>query len=277
MPDYLKDPILLQQKARSPFVFLERGHLKVEDHCLLLVQETAETEIPVGAVSCIMIEPGVTVTHEAVKLAAEHGTLLVWVGEAGVRVYSAGEPGGKHAQRMLHQARMYFDESARMKAARRLYRLMFDEEMPETRSIDKLRGIEGAKVKVLYHKIAEEYGVEWKGRARSATALQDAIGFAASCLYGLCEAVILSAGFSPAIGIVHSGDARSLVYDLADTINFKSVIPLAFSTYSESDIDTGNRVRRSCRDFFREQNIAELLFHNLYVVEGIDVDSYSTK
>lgn len=273
MSDYLGDVVTLQHKARASFISIDRGILRVEDHCLLLVKENEEIEIPVAMVSTILIEPGVSVTHEAVKLAAENNTLLVWVGEAGVRVYSAGEPGGKSAERLIQQVSVHLDQSKRMMAAQRLYALMFDELMPETRSIDKLRGNEGARVKKLYAEIAKSFDVEWSGRENSDESLKDALGFATSCLYGLCEAVILSAGYSPAIGIVHSGNARSLVFDLADTVKFKSVVPAAFEVFKESPVDVRNRVRHRCRDLFREQKMAELLFQNLFFIFGEDVDS----
>ena len=276
MPDYIGESVILQHKARAPFLSIERGYLRVEDHCLLLVNEGEELEIPVAMVSAILIEPGVTVTHEAVKLAAECGTLLMWVGEAGVRVYSSGQPGGKHAERLIQQVSLHLDENRRLCAAKRLYKLMFDEEMPETRSIEKLRGLEGSKIKLIYREIASAYGVEWTGRGNADVALKDAMGFATSCLYGLSEAVILAAGYSPAIGIVHCGDVRSMVYDLADTVKFKTVIPAAFEIFNESAIDTGNRVRRRCRDIFREQHTSEVLFDNLFHILENDVDRTST-
>lgn len=124
MPDYLEDAMLLPHKERSPFLVIERGHLRSDDHCLLLVREDDEIEIPVAMISSILIEPGVTVTHEAVKLAAEHGTLLMWTGEAGVRVYSAGMPGGKHAVRLVQQVMLHLNPIARIEAARCLYRLL---------------------------------------------------------------------------------------------------------------------------------------------------------
>lgn len=275
MPDYLGDVTLLPHRERSPFLVVERGRLQAEDHCILLIREEDEIEIPVAMFSSILIEPVVTVTHEAVKLAAEHGTLLVWTGEAGVRVYSAGMPGGKHAGRLVQQVKIHVNSVARMDAAKRLYSLMFAEGMPDTRSIDKLRGVEGSRVKNLYQQIAKDKGVDWSGRSNAATALQDAIGFATSCLYGLSEAVILAAGYSPAIGIVHSGYPRSMVFDLADTVKFRTVIPAAFEIYRESDIDTRNRVRRRCRDLFREQKTAESLFDNLFEILGRDVDCSS--
>lgn len=227
-------------------------------------------------VSAVLLEPGVSVTHEAVKLAAEHDVLLLWVGEAGVRVYSAGLPGGKHAQRIVRQVMQHIDPIERMNAAQRLYQLMFNEAMPKTRSLDKLRGIEGAKVKAIYTKLAAQSGIAWVGRDNADPALKDALGIATSCLYGLAEAVILTTGFSPAIGIIHSGDPRSLVYDLADTIKFSTVVPAAFEVFSTSATDTRNRVRRACRDMFREEGTAIRLFDNLYEMLGSDVVGHST-
>ena len=163
---------------------------------------------------------------------------------------------------------MHVDPDLRMDAAQRVYRLMFGETLQETRSLEKLRGIEGAKVKSWYQRIAEQNNVEWIGRLAAPKPLQDALGFATSCLYGLSEAVVLAAGYSPAIGIIHSGDPRSFVFDLADTVKFKTVVPAAFEVFSESDMDTANRVRRRCRDLFREQRTAETLFENLFEIMG---------
>lgn len=266
--DYLDDPLLLPHRVRSPFVAIERGRLCSDGHCLTLYRDSEVLEIPVAAVSVVLIEPGVTVTHQAIKLAAEHGTLLMWVGEAGIRVYSCGQPGGRVAKRLLHQAKLHLNDSERLLAADRLYRLMFDEPMPATRSVDKLRGIEGARVKALYKAIAAHVGVQWESKEQAPESLRSALGFATSCLYGVAEAVILAKGYSPAIGIIHSGDARSLVYDLADTVKFKTVIPLAFEIWAQGEIDIGGRVRRACRDLFREMQIAVLLFNNLEAIMG---------
>jgi CRISPR-associated protein Cas1 len=54
-----------------------------------------------AGVVCLMLEPGTRVSHAAVALAARAGTLLIWVGEAGVRLYAAGQPGGARADRLL--------------------------------------------------------------------------------------------------------------------------------------------------------------------------------
>ncbi|KAB2839356.1 MAG: hypothetical protein F9K47_16090 [Burkholderiales bacterium] len=171
-------------RHRVPFVVLDRGHLCADSHCLLLRREDGEVEVPVAAISVVLIEPGVTVTHEAIRLAADHGTLLLWVGEAGVRLYSVGMPGGKQPLRLVEQVQIIADPIRRLAAAQRLYRSMFDEDLPPTRSIDKLRGMEGARVRQLYQEIAARFGVPWVARAESPSQLRDALGFATSCLYG---------------------------------------------------------------------------------------------
>lgn len=87
-----------------------------------------------------MLEPGTRVSHAACALAARVGTLLVWVGEAGVRLYSAGQPGGARADRLLYQARLALDADLRLKVVRKMYELRFGERPPERRSVDQLRG-----------------------------------------------------------------------------------------------------------------------------------------
>lgn len=260
--------MLLPHRARSPFIWIERGKVCADSYGLIIKDHGGEVEIPVAAVSTLVLEPGVTITHEAVKLASEHQTLIVWVGEAGVRIYSCGNLGGAEPKRLLQQAQMHLDINRRLECAGKLYRLMFDDPMPSTRSIDKLRGVEGARVKAIYQDIASKHGVTWEGRDKSQKSLQVALGFATSCLYGLSEVVIHAKGYSPALGVVHAGDARSLVYDLADTVKFKTVVPAAFSVWKEGEKDIGNRVRRRCRDIFRECRMADNLFRNLEYIMG---------
>ena len=108
------------------------------------------THIPVGGVACIMLEPGTRVSHAAAALAARVGTLLVWVGEAGVRLYASGQPGGARSDRLLYQAKLALDDTARLKVVRKMYEFRFGEKSPERRSIEQLRGIEGARVRKMY-------------------------------------------------------------------------------------------------------------------------------
>lgn len=243
---------------------LDKGVLRVDGHALLLVQEDGNIEIPASLVSCLMLGPGLSVSHEAVKLAGENGILMLWVGEGCTRLYAVAN--GLHKpERMLAQASIHSDMRRRIQAAGRLYGLMFGEQMPPSFSIEKLRGIEGAKVRAIYQSLAKEYGVEWTGRAAK-TSLNECIGYATSCLYAASEVAILATGYTPAIGVVHSGDPRSLVYDLADTVKFSTVVPLAFKVASESPSNVNMAIRHACRDLFVKDHIVETLFGNLETI-----------
>lgn len=265
----LKPPRPLPVKDRSSLVFIEKGRIDVLDGAFVVVDETGiRTHIPVGGFVCLMLEPGTRVSHAAVALAARAGTLLVWVGEAGVRVYAAGQPGGARADRLLWQARLALDEDARLKVVRKMFEMRFGEPAPERRSVDQLRGIEGVRVRRMYELLAKHHGVGWKRRNYdrsdwNATDIPNrCLSAATSCLYGLGEAAVLAAGYAPAIGFLHSGKPLSFVYDVADVFKFETVVPAAFRIAAR--VDKGGiaggiegAVRRECRDIFRRTNLLE--------------------
>lgn len=199
-------------KDRTSMVFLQYGQIDVIDGAFVLVDKTGiRTHIPLGSVACIMLEPGTRVSHAAVRLAATAGTLLVWVGEAGVRLYASGQPGGARSDRLLYQAKLALDDELRLKVVRKMFELRFGEPAPSRRSVEQLRGIEGARVKQTYSLLAQRYGVKWQGRRYDpkdwdkGDVVNQCISAATSCLYGITEAAVLAAGYAPAIGFVHTG------------------------------------------------------------------------
>ena len=102
----LPPPRPIPMKDRSTLVFVERAQLDVADGAFVAVNaDGTRTQIPIGGLAGVMLEPGARISHAAVALAARTGTLITWVGEAGVRLYSAGQPGGARADRLLWQAR----------------------------------------------------------------------------------------------------------------------------------------------------------------------------
>jgi len=215
-----------------------------------------------------MLEPGTRVSHAASSLAGRVGCLVVWVGEAGVRLYSAGQPGGARSDKLLYQAKLALDDSARLKVVRRMFDMRFGEDAPARRSIDQLRGIEGARVKRMYQNFARQYGVKWNARHYkpgdfdASDIPNRCLSEATACLYGLSEAAILAAGYAPAIGFLHTGKARSFVYDIADVFKFETVVPAAFKIAAKAQkgthpaaSDPVGEVRRACRDSFRQSGL----------------------
>jgi len=263
----MTEPILpplkpIPMKDRVSVIFVDKGHLDVLDGAFVVVDKNGvRTHIPVGGVACLMLEPGSRVSHAAVVLAARVGCLLVWVGDGGVRLYASGQPGGARADRLLYQAKLALDDTARLKVVRKMYAIRFKEEPPERRSIEQLRGIEGVRVRKMYELLARQYGVTWKSRNYDYTEWESGdvpnrcLSSATACLYGICEAAILAAGYAPAVGFIHTGKPQSFVYDIADVFKFETVVPVAFRIAAKKPREPEREVRIACRDAFRQSKI----------------------
>ncbi len=232
------------------------------DGAIVVIDKTGiRTQIPVGSIACLMLEPGTRVSHRAAALASRVGTLLVWVGEAGVRLYSAGQPGGARADRLLYQAKLALDDAARLKVVRKMYEVRFGEPSPQHRSVDQLRGIEGARVRKTYELLAKRYGVQWSHRNYDAQEWGSGdmpnrcMSSATACLYGITEAAVLAAGYAPAVGFIHTGKPLSFVYDIADLVKFDTVVPVAFKIAAREPANPEREVRLACRDVFRQSHL----------------------
>ena len=252
-------------------IFIQYGQIDVKDGAFVVIDKTSaeRMHIPVGSVACIMLEPGTRVSHAAVKLAAATGTLLIWVGEAGVRLYSAGQPGGARSDKLLYQAKLALDEDLRLKVVRKMFEMRFGEPAPERRSVNQLRGIEGARVKKTYELMAKQYGVQWKGRRYNAKdweagdVINQCLSAATSCLYGVTEAAVLAAGYAPAVGFIHSGKPLSFVYDVADIFKFETVVPVAFKVAAKRPSQPDREVRIACRDSFRSSKLLKRIIPSI--------------
>ena len=265
----LPPPRPIPLKDRTSIACVEKGNIDVLDGAFVVVDKTGvRTHLPIGGIACLMLEPGARISHAAVALAASAGTLIVWVGEAGVRLYAAGNPGGARSNKLLWQANLALNEEARLKVVRRMFELRFGEVAPERRSIDQLRGIEGARVRRLYELIAQKNGVSWRGRNYDPANFDDGdipnrcLSAATSCLYGLTEAAILVAGYAPAIGFLHTGKPLSFVYDIADIFKFDTIVPVAMQIAGQAIQgklagDPSGEVRRACCDAFRRALLLE--------------------
>lgn len=252
----------LPMKDRVSMIFVQYGQIDVVDGAFVVIDKNGvRTHIPVGAVACIMLEPGTRVSHAAVRLAALVGTLLVWVGEAGVRLYASGQPGGARSDRLLYQAKLALDDDLRLKVVRKMYEMRFGEPAPMRRSVEQLRGIEGARVRELYKLLARQYGVQWHARNYdrqqwdAADIPNRCLSAATSCLYGITEAAVLAAGYAPAVGFIHTGKPLSFVYDIADLFKFDTVVPIAFRIAAKGSPSPEREVRLACRDLFRTSKL----------------------
>jgi len=255
----------LLPKIRDGLTSLYVEHSRVDRHekSIAAWDENGMTAIPAAALSVLMLGPGTTLTHAAAQALADNNCLVIWAGEENVRFYAYGTGGTRSGAPLLLQARLVSDERQRMEVVRRMYRMRFSDMPEEATSVEALRGMEGIRVRQAYARASEISGVEWTGRNydrsnwQEADPVNRALSCANSCLYGICHAAILAAGYSPGLGFIHTGKQLSFVYDIADLYKVDVTIPVAFQIAQEDPVNLERTVRLACRDRFRETKLLQ--------------------
>ena len=239
--------------------YLYAEHVRVDRHAgsIGLWDEDGITEAPIAATRVLMLGPGTSVTHGAIRVLADNNCLVVWCGEESVRLYACGLGGTRSAARLIRQAQLVSDPESRLQVVRRMYAKRLGEIPPADATIEQIRGMEGQRVRQTYQEFSAETGVAWerrnydRGHWSHADAINRAISAANSCLYGLCHAAILSAGYSAALGFIHTGKQLSFVYDIADLYKTELSLPVAFRVTAEDPPKLERMVRLAMRDAFR--------------------------
>lgn len=228
--------LLPQIRDRYPMLYLEHGRLEVDDSSVKWIgADRSVIPLPVAALAGIMLGPGTSVTHEAIKAMSESNCLLSWVGTDSMLYYAAGFTPTADTANLLKQIDLSSDPQKRTEVARAMYQRRFPECDLSGRSIQEMMGMEGGRVRALYRRKAEEYGVEWGGRdyipgqADKSNTPNRILTSCNAALYGLLLAVTHSLGFSPRIGFVHHGCPLPFIYDLADLYKSEISIELAFA------------------------------------------------
>lgn len=251
------------------YLYLERGKIEQSQKAVEFFDKEGRTLIPAASLACLLLGPGTSITHEAVKRLTDNGCSVVWSGEEGVRCYAQGGGETRKADRLIHQARMVSDGRKRLQVVLAMYKYRFAEELGADLTIEQIRGLEGVRVRTAYAEASREYGVPWNGRWYhrghwgAADSINRALSAANACLNGLCHAAIVSAGYSPGLGFVHTGKQLSFVYDIADLYKVELTIPLAFRLTAESTEKLESRVRLACRDLFYEKRLLARLLPDI--------------
>jgi CRISPR-associated protein Cas1 len=267
---------------RWAYLYLERGRLDQEAAGLTFHTEAGTAPVPVDQLSLILLGPGSTVTHAAVKALAANNCLLAWVGEDGVRTYAHSTGGTFSARRLLHQARLYADEGRRLEVVYRLYQKRFAGILLQDKTVEQVRGMEGLRVRKAYEEAAAAHGLVWEGRDYDqddwfrASAANRALSAANACLYGVCHAALVSAGYSPAIGFIHTGKMLSFVYDVADLYKTELTVPVAFRLAAAVTRDLERTVRQECRQAFHAFRLMDRILPDVKEVLGVGDDPGET-
>jgi CRISPR-associated protein Cas1 len=266
MPLFERPPLetLAPAKDRWTPVYLEHGRLEVDDSSVKWISATGLLcRLPVATVSALILGPGTTVTHAAMKACADSNTPICWTGEDGLRFYAFGlAPNHTNDMPRLH-AEAWADKRRRTQIARAMFKIRFPELEVADKSIKELRGMEGLRVRALYAQFGLQHGVTWKGRNYDrqnwdmADDINRALSTANSSLYALCAAVICSLGYIPSLGFVHDAGTLPFIYDVADLYKHLTSIPAAFLATRQSPQDDGELVRKLLKQRVEEERLLQ--------------------
>ena len=265
-------------KVRDSWSFLYVEHCRVdqEEKAIAIHDAAGKTPVPCATLTALMLGPGTRITHAAIRTLADAGCMVYWTGEEGVRFYAQGMGKTRSAHNFLRQAELWANATSRLRVAKRLYQMRFPEVTDDLLTIQQLRGREGLRVRDAYQRASKETGVPWHGRSynrgswSAADPVNRALSSATSCLYGICQAAIVAAGYSTALGFIHTGKMLSFVYDVADLYKPEIAIPIAFRATAAGTENLERRVRVASREAFHHKRILGRIVQDVsYALEAI--------
>lgn len=244
-----------QMKDRYPAVYLEYGRLEVDDSSVKWINsEGLVVMLPAATLAAIFLGPGTSITHEALKTLSACNCTVLLTAQNCLSVYCQAVSPTADTRNMIKQFSAAFDPEKSLQTARRLFSFRFTDQDLSKYSLQEMMGIEGSRVRQLYRDKAQQYGVAWTGRRyipgknEQSDPVNRLLTSFNSYLYGICTAVIVSMGFSPYVGYIHSGCPLPFVYDIADLYKESTSIDLAFMHALDKDLN-----RRKTADLFIER------------------------
>lgn len=270
------DKTRIPHADRHGLIWLDRGRLDVEAGCLRFVTaggalDAGDYQIPQQALSMVLLGPGSSVTHDALRLLASQGAALAAIGQGGVRLYTAPPLMSGSSALARRQAELWADPKSRIDVARRMYALRLGEVLPH-RDIAVLRGIEGGRVKTAYLRMAEEYGIEWHGRRydrarpQSADAPNQAINHASSAVVAAAGIAVAATAAIPQLGFIHEDSSSAFVLDIADLFRDEITLRIAFSAVRDAgrqERTLEQLVRRHANDMFAKSSVVPTMIDRI--------------
>ena len=268
---------LPQVKDKYPFLYLEHGRLEIDDSSAKWIDAACNVvRLPIATINCLLLGPGTTVTHEAVKVLGSANCGVCWVGEDSFMFYAAGLSPTASTRNLLRQAHLATHPERSLDVVRRMLGKRFPTADLQGKNLAELRGMEGLRVRQLYEKKAEQYGVGWKGRQYTPGKLElsdmtnQLLTSSNAALYALLNSCILAMGYSPHIGFLHSGSPLPFTYDLADLYKEDLCIDLAFAlTYDMAGVYNRHKLADAFRKRIQEMDLLDKVGDDIaYVLEG---------
>lgn len=268
---------------RHGCIWLRRGALTVVSGTLRFGTAGSE-DVPAGdygipfqTVSIIFLQPGSTVSHDALRLLARHGTGLVVTGEDGVRFYASMPFGQDESALARQQVRLWAEEADRRQVARRMFGWRLGEVLPAA-DLNVLRGMEGARVRTLYRTLAQQHGIDWAGRRydredpEATDRVNQALNHASTAVRAAAMIAVAATSTIPQLGFIHEDSASAFCLDIADLFRESVCLPAAFRAVKQFERNRSEplerHARRSAARAMRDEQVIPAMIDRIKALFG---------
>lgn len=278
MIDETNKHLITRSDSKISFLYIEMAHIEQTDYGVEIVQGKKHSEIPITTINCILLGPGVSITHRAVCNISQAGCTICFVGRDISTFYTYGEPSTRSSKNILKQIKMHENKQSHLDVVHKMYQIRYPDKKLKTKSVEELRGIEGTSVKETYSRCAEKFGVSWSGRVYKPDDFygQDTTNMYITALnhalYSVVASVIVSLGFNTAVGFIHTGHVNSLVFDISDLYKENITIPLAFELASSCAYDR-HKMLAKFRDTIVQEKFMKKLVNDILYIFSTDDDT----
>jgi CRISPR-associated protein Cas1 len=262
-PDELRGRLGLEtarvpQQDRHGLLWLGRGQLYVHEGTLRFKCAgfgdlgPGDYAIPFQLLTCLVLQPGTSMTHDVLRLCASHGTGIVAVGEGGTRFFASAPAGPNESARARRHAVLWADSERRLASARRMYAWRLGEVFPRA-DIAVLRGMEGARMKETYKRLAQQHGLAWHGRRydrehpEQTDLANQAINHVVTAVEATAMVAVAVTGAIPQLGFIHEDAGRAFTLDITDLFRDTITLPVAFTAAKEAEVRPADGVERIAR------------------------------
>jgi len=299
--EQLTDLKAILHSKRANIYYLEMCRILQKDGRVLYLAENSKEyqywNIPIANTTCLLLGTGTSITQPAMRMLAQAGVLVGFVGGGGTPLLMANEiewftPQSEYRPTEYVQGWMqfWFDDTKRLESAKRLQKARIGfiqkvwskdrelklegfnveelkkdfsymlEAIEDAYSVGKLLQLEAELTKKLYKYAAKK--TNQLGFLREHAKAEDANGFLDHgnyLAYGLGATTLWVLGIPHGFALMHGKTRRgALVFDVADLVKDALVLPWAFICSKEKQSE--KEFRAQCLQSFVEHKALDFMF-----------------
>lgn len=123
---------------KYPFIYLERGRLEIDDSSIKWIDADGNrVRLPIATINALLLGPGTSVTHEAIKIASAANCAICWVGEDSLLFYASGVVPTSNTRNLQRQAWLSTDKDASLVVARAFFAKRFPDAELEGKTLQE--------------------------------------------------------------------------------------------------------------------------------------------